>query len=184
MGGRNWLDFSCRDRHWLDFCSAAENYLCLGSGSGNNSPFLAFCVRASSRLGIRVGIEIELISVVGSKLTWLLCGGSKPTWLWCGYRNWLDFCAGCRNWFCFCVWVDNHLFFLCGLKLRAKKYPILECWSIDLFFVWVVEIDLVSVCGPKITCFRCEHRTWLRFCEGGLTWLYFSVCIKVDSVFV
>ena len=30
-----------------------------------------------NRLDIRVGIEIDLISVMGSKLTWRLCAGSK-----------------------------------------------------------------------------------------------------------
>ena len=33
-----------------------------------------------NRLDIRVGIKINLISVMGSKLTWLLRAGSKLTW--------------------------------------------------------------------------------------------------------
>ena len=40
-----------------------------------------------NRLDIRVGIEIDLISVMGSKLSWFLCAGSKLIRLQCGNRN-------------------------------------------------------------------------------------------------
>ena len=33
-----------------------------------------------NRLDIRVGIKIDMISVMGSKLTWFICAGSKLTW--------------------------------------------------------------------------------------------------------
>ena len=40
-----------------------------------------------NRLDIKVGIEIDWISVMGSRLTWFLCAGSKLTWFFCGNRN-------------------------------------------------------------------------------------------------
>ena len=187
MGGRSWLDFSIfRDRHWLGFCSAAKNYLFLGSGSAINSVFLAFCVRASSRLGIRV---VSWFQWWGRNYFGVCVGDRNRLGSGVGIETDLIFVRGVEIDFFLCVWVDNRLFFMCELKLvwflcARQKLPFLLCWSIDSFFVWVVEIELVSVCGPKITCFQCEHRTWLRFCVGGLSWLHFSVEIEIDSVFV
>ena len=40
-----------------------------------------------NRLHIRVGIGIDLISVMGSKLPWLFCAGSKVTLFNCEDRN-------------------------------------------------------------------------------------------------
>ena len=42
-----------------------------------------------------------------------------------------------RNYLLFCVRNENDLFLVWG--------------SIEFGFVWVVEIDLVLVCGPKMT---------------------------------
>ena len=67
-------------------------------------------------------------------------------------RNWLDFSVGDRNWLDFGV----------GL-------------GIDLVFVWVVEIDLFLLYGPKMTRFWCGHRKWLGFCVRGRNWFDFSV---------
>ena len=36
-----------------------------------------FVLKHGSRLVVRVEIEIYVISVMGSKLTWFLCAGSK-----------------------------------------------------------------------------------------------------------
>ena len=55
---------------------AVENALFLAYGL----KYLGFCVGASkSSSYIRVGIEIDLISVIGSKLIWFLLGGSNLT---------------------------------------------------------------------------------------------------------
>ena len=55
-------------------------------------------------------MEVDLISLLRSKLTWFLCGGSK-------------------------------------LVLFSMEN------EIDLALVRRVEVDLVFVCGPKMTCF-------------------------------
>ena len=78
---------------------------------------------------IRVGIEIDLMSVLRSKLTFFLCGGSKLTWFYYGDRNWLGLDAGGRNWFGFCVRAEN-----------------------DLFLAWVTWL---SYGWSKRTCFLC-----------------------------
>ena len=64
-------------------------------------------------------------------------------------------CAG-RKLPSFNVWIEIGLFF----SVRAEN-DLLSGWgSIDLVFVWVVEIDLV-VCEPEITWFSCEHQNRL-----------------------
>ena len=40
-----------------------------------------------NRLGVTVGIETDLFSERGSKLTWFLCAGSKSNRFWFGNRN-------------------------------------------------------------------------------------------------
>ena len=136
-----------------------------------------------NRLDIRVGIEIDLISVMGSKLTWFevdvvlalrsnltsfLCGGQNRLRFWVWAKNYLVLIYGSkvtwflrrdRNWLGFRVRSENDLFSMWG--------------SIDLVFVRVVEVDLVFVCWPTVTWFYCEHRTWLRFYVGGRNWLDF-----------
>ena len=63
----------------------------------------------------------------------------------------------------------------------AAKDLILVLGSIDLVNVWVIEVDLVFLCGPQIAWFFYEHRNLLvfwcwwkltRFQGGGseLTW--------------
>ena len=54
MGGRNWLSFRMR----------AENYF-------------GFSVSMEIDLVFVLVVELELISVKGSELTWFLCGGRK-----------------------------------------------------------------------------------------------------------
>ena len=100
--------------------------------------------------------------------------GSKLTWF---DQNWLGL-----------IKIDLFIF------VRAENYLFLMWRSIDLVFVWVVEFDLVFVCGPKITWFCCENWTWFRFCVSGRdwldfivedqTWLDFSAGIGNDLVFV
>ena len=65
------------DRHRFDFCVAVENDLFLESGSKVRT-FL--CPGHRNRLGVRVGIKIDLISVLDSKLNCSLCAGSNLTW--------------------------------------------------------------------------------------------------------
>ena len=63
-------------------------------------------------------------------------------------------CAG-RNLLVLNVVIDFGLVFC----LRAENASFLVWGSMDLVFVWVVEIDLVFVCRQEITWFSCEHRT-------------------------
>ena len=88
---------------------------------------------------IRVGIEIDLISMMGSKSTWFLCAGSKLTWLWRGDRNRHVFVRG-QNGLFYCVGAENTW---CG-----RRYFFVR-GSFNLVFVSVVEVDLIFVCGPK-----------------------------------
>ena len=69
-----------------------------------------------NQLDIRAGIEIEVISVMCSKLCWFLCWGSKLIFLLCSDRLSIGFD----------VWIEIDLvlvrgsrlaFFLCGPKM-------------------------------------------------------------------
>ena len=116
------------------------------------------------------GIEIDLTSVLGSKLTWLLCGYHN----WFGCRvgvDWLVFCVGGRSRLGFCMWSRNRL-----------------------IFAWVVEVDFFFSVGDgtcldfslgmeliwllwrwsKLTWFQCRDRNWLGFIVG-MGWLFFYV---------
>ena len=75
VGCRKWLHFSMVDRHWFGFCVAVENDLFLASGS----KLTVFCVGHRNLLHIRVGVEIELISVIGSNFLVCICTGTKLT---------------------------------------------------------------------------------------------------------
>ena len=61
-------------------------------------------------LVIRVGIEIDLNSVLGSKLTWFCVGDIY--WLGFSMGTEIDlFFCGAQNRPCFCVRVENYLFY-------------------------------------------------------------------------
>ena len=64
MGDRNSIDFSAGVKIDLIFVWVVDMGLFLVWGHKKWHSF-------------RVGIEIDLISVLGSKLYWFLCGGSK-----------------------------------------------------------------------------------------------------------
>ena len=51
--------------------------------------------------------------------------------------------------------------------MRVENDLFLVYGASDVIVVWVVEIDLVFVCGPEITWFKCKHLNWLGFCVGG-----------------
>ena len=165
-GGSALIRFLFRGRKWLVLSVRIEIYWVFVSWHRN-------------RFDIKVGIETDLISVMGSKLTWFLCTASKLTWLKRRDRPWLFFCAGIK--------ID--LGFACGPKITLNI-------SIEFCLVCIVEIEivLVFVCRRKITWCWCEYRTWLRFCVGSRywldfivgdrTWRGFSVGIGIDLVLV
>lgn len=85
----------------------------------------------------RAAIEIDLISVLESKLTWILCRGSKLTWFECGDQSWLGRFSAGRS------------LFLCA----RRKWLGFSVWM-EIFLVSVaMEIDLFSVFRPKMTWF-------------------------------
>ena len=83
-------------------------------------------------------------------------------WFHCGDRKSLGFCVGASivAWF--------HSQDKNGLDFSVRV-------EINFVFVWAVDIDLVSVYGPKITCFSRRHRNWRCFCVRGRNWLDFSL---------
>ena len=79
--------------------------------------------------------------------------------------NWLDF-SGCveinfflcgdRIWLRFSVGIEIDLFFVSWVEIdrvQAEISLFLVWWSIDLVFVWEVEVDLVLGCRPQIAWF-------------------------------
>ena len=74
----------------------------------------------------------------GSKLTWLLSGGPKR----------LGFSVVIET----DLVIVRRLEFTCCC-MRAENDLCSARSSIDLVFVWVVEMDLVLVCDPKMTWF-------------------------------
>ena len=114
------------------------------------------------------GIEINLNLQWGSKLTWLQWWGRTlldfcvrdRTWLgfsagieidlfWCGGSSWL--CAG-RNWLVF-VWWSIDLVLCRWSKLTwfldagRNSFGFSVSIEIHLAFVWVVDVDFISVWG-------------------------------------
>ena len=69
--------FQYRDRNWLGFCVAVENGFFFRVWIEINSNVVS---GHRNQLYITMGIEIDLISVMESKLTPFLCGESKFAW--------------------------------------------------------------------------------------------------------
>ena len=111
-----------------------------------------------NRLDVRVGTEIDLVSVMGSKLTWfevklafmygiesnfIIASGSNLTCFLCGGQNRLRFSVG----------AENYLVLTYGSKLTSLGYAGRKSLGfsvsieLDFVFVWVVEIDLSSLWG-------------------------------------
>ena len=127
-----------------------------------------FVSRHRNRFDIRIGIRIELIAMMGSKLTRILlrgieidlvlASGSKLTCFLCGGQNRLRFCLRAENYLVLIygsklAWFLSWKSKLTWFCVRAENDLFLACGSIDLVFVRVVEIDLVFVCWPEITWF-------------------------------
>ena len=143
VGSRNRRDFSVGDRSWLAISvgSRVGLVLCgglkwLGLESGSNLPWFS-CGVMQNRLIFRVGIEIYLTSVLGSKLTWC----------YVGEINWLAFSG--RNVF---VRGSKLTLFLCaGRRLLILGVTVAINWvfvmviKLDLLSVWGIQLDLISV---------------------------------------
>ena len=184
--GRNLTWLQCRDRNWLDFCVDHRSWIVLVYGS----KLTFFFVSAQrNRLDTRVGVEIYLVSVMGSKLAWDLCAGSILTYFYCAGRNaWLQ--GMDRRWHDYRMPTGNPRVILWAWKLTwfLRGWSKLSCFQcgrrnliwfecgdeIVLVVVWGVEIDLILLLGSEWT--------WCLF--DGRQWLAFSVWKEMSSVFV
>ena len=153
-----WIDvylFLCCRRRWLGFSVRIAINRLFRSGLRN-------------RLDIRVGIEIDLIQVMGSKLTgfcvrnqnrsglvwgsnWIaLRAGVKIDFALCAGRkflfsvgiDWLGFRAGDRNWLEFSVGDGTWLDFSVGIKLIR----LLCGWS-KLISFWCRDQNSLGLCA-------------------------------------
>ena len=138
--------FLCGVQNWLRLCVRAESYLVIMCGS----KLTWFCVRTGIDLFLVRG-SIELTLYQSKDEIGLVCGWSTLIWFQCRDRNWPVFCA-VKVGFVF-VWGRKLLGFSGGIEL--------------LGFVWVVEIDLVFVRGPKINGFWVSIDVDFVFVCGG-----------------
>ena len=159
---RKWLHFSVEDRHWFGFRVEVGNDLFFASGSKLTVFFLS---GDRNRLDIRVGIEIYLISVLVSKLTWFYLRD----------RNSLGFSVG----------IDLDLFFVQESKSNSvlcagRTWPGFNLWiEIHVVDSVGIEVDLDFACGPKMTRFS-VGMDWLSFCAGGRIWLDFCMLAEYN----
>ena len=186
IGDSNWLDISAGYRNWLDLIvgmkwiwflsgwSKMTSFQCGGSAftwflwSGRQR--LVFSVRIEinwffllghrNRLDTRVEIKIDLISVMGSKLTRFYVRG----------RIWLVFCAGVKIDPFLCagrilvgcsLWIE-----LDGVFERGAKNIVLLCEHEN----WIV----FGVGGSNGLGFSVRCRNWLGSCEE---WNPFGCCV-------
>ena len=116
---------------------------------------------------MRAGIEIDLISEMGYKLTWVLCATAKLTRFCCGDRNGPVFVRGSkltcrlcarRNLLVFSVEIVLLVFFVAGRSCLVFFYAgrkslgfsvsieidLISVWgSIELISMWEMELDLI-----------------------------------------
>ena len=111
----------------------------------------------------RLEIEIDLTSVLRSKLTW--------------------FCVEDRNWLGFSVRTEIGVIFVRGSKLilslcEGRKILVLSvCTDIDLVFV-MAEIDLISFWGIELDLISVRGLNWFG-CVGGRNW--FVTCMLAEN---
>ena len=117
----------------------------------------------------RVGIEIDLPSVLGSKLTWL-CVGDRKWLVFVRGSNRLGFRMRAENGL-FSVWGSIGLVLVRGSKLTCflcgwSKLTWLRCEGWNL--TWFQRRDEMHYCRllcgrSKVTWFQCRGRNWLGF---------------------
>ena len=154
-GHSNWFGLCVRALNDLllcgsiiSHCAVDRNWPYFGVGIGSDFVLVG---GGRNHFGF-VWIEIDLVLVSVSELTWL----------YSGYQNWLDFSVGVEKILVF-VW-------------RIEMISILRRESTDVVFVWVVnnnfsyvwgnEIDLTSISGSELTWYLCRCRKWPVFNVG------------------
>ena len=183
--GRRWLALSVRIEITWVFVSGHRN-----------------------RLDSRVGIKIDLISMMELKFTWFLCAGSKltcfsvgidldfffvqgskSTWVLCAGRKLLGFnlwskltwflCSGWK-WLVFSVGIDWRSF--CAGDRNCLRFCMLG--ENRLISVWASNLTS-SFCGwSKLTRFNCggSNFTWYQCTDRN--WLGFGMGFENDLVLV
>ena len=163
-----------RDRNWLGFRVGIDIYLFLCWGQN----WLRFCVRAETNwflctdrswLGSVCRPKITCF-YYDCRLTWFLCGWSKLTCF-------LVLCLGIRVDFIF-VWGTNWFDFSGGVEINLTSV-----YGIEFDFILVLGSQLtgllcgvskLTVCGPKLTFFKCGDRLNLFLCVWS-NWLGFGM---------
>ena len=105
---RKWPDFCARNQNWLDFRGSKLTWF--QSRDGN---WLDFSVGVEIDIFF-VWIKIDLVQVLGSKLTWF-CAGIKIDFVYVCGPKWLDFSA-CIEFNLVFVWGSK----LLGFCVRAE----------------------------------------------------------------
>ena len=113
-----------------------------------------------NKINIRVEMKIDSISVMGSKLTWVLRAGSTLTWFQHRDRTWLVSLFGGQNRLRFCVRDENYLVLIYESKLT--------------FLAWGAKLTSFLSAGRKPLLFGVGI-DWLSFCAGDRNWIGFSV---------
>ena len=137
------------------------------------------------------GIELDLISVYGSELTWFYCVGQKIIGFSVGIEIKFFLVSRHQNWLDFIVEIEIHLTSVQGSELTR----FLRGGRKVLGFSVLIEIDLFFVCteASKLTWFSSGDRLDLisvvvaskvDCCVRDRIWLAFSVGIEIDLVFV
>ena len=173
MGGRNWLDFSvgvkliwllcgcsklisfqCRDRNWNGFqkMCGGRKWLVFSVWIEINSVFVSghrnwLDIRDRNGLDFSDGVEINLFFVCGIEIDLFLVWVSKLMFLM--RRSRLTFVLFASRNYLVLLYGSKLTWFLCA----GRKWLVFSVGIDWLSLMWVVEIDLVSVCGSTITWF-------------------------------
>ena len=169
-GGEKFLVLVCRSKLNCILCGSIGVDLILEWGSN----WLDFSTGVEIISIFVWGVEFDLVTVLGWKVKWFLCGGSKLTV--CGPKL---TCFECD---------DRLTCFLCGrwwskltrfLHVGRKSLGFSVNIKVDLVSVWLVDIDLVSVSEIELDFIR--DRNWFVV-AGGRKWLGFSIWIEIGLV--
>ena len=176
VGGRIWRDFSVGMKLiWL-LCGWPKLTWFLNAGRSS----LVFSVSMQIDLHFVWVVQIDLISVWGSNLTWfqcrmklnwLLCTLSKMTSFQCGGSALIWFSWSGRKWLVFSARIQINWVIVSGHRNR-----------LDIRVG--IKIDLILAMGSKLPWFLCPGSKVIWFWRRDRTWLVFGAGVKIDFGFV